>query len=177
MVDASLPTRVSDPQYKVASWTRLRKKMESPETYMPPGVSEVLMVRPSPINGDLEVLEGLSSNLFVVYKDGTIRTAQDGVLYGYVRHLVLECAETCCLRLDPQPIVLHDATAGLWQEAFITSSSRLIYPISKILIHSDNKKISVSFGMIQLSRGILALQPSPSGSNYLTRFCVEESIP
>jgi hypothetical protein len=139
-VDTSLPTRVRDPQYKVASWTRLRKKMESPETYMPAGVSEVLMVRPSPINGDLEVLEGLSSNLFVVYKDGTIRTAQDGVLYGYVRHLVLDCAESCGLLLDPRPIVLHDATAGLWQEAFITSSSRLIYPISKILMHGDNQK-------------------------------------
>jgi hypothetical protein len=140
MVDTSLPTRVRDPQYKVASWTRLRKKMESPETYMPPGVSEVLMVRPSQINGDLEVLEGLSSNLFVVYKDGTIRTAQDGVLHGYVRHLVLECAETCGLKLDPRPIVLHDATLGLWQEVFITSSSRLIYPISKILMHGDNQK-------------------------------------
>jgi hypothetical protein len=139
-VDTSLPTRVHDPQYKVASWTRLRKKMEKPETYMPAGVSEVLMVRPSPINGDLEVLEGLSSNLFVVYKDGTIRTAQDGVLYGYVRHLVLECAKTCGLQIDPRPIVLHDATAGLWQEAFITSSSRLIYPISKILMHGDNQK-------------------------------------
>jgi hypothetical protein len=139
-VDTSLPTRVRDPQYKVASWTRLRKKMENPATYMPTGVSEVLMVRPSPVNGDLEVLEGLSSNLFVVYKDGTIRTAQDSVLYGYVRHLVLECAETCGLQLEPRPIMLHDATAGLWQEAFITSSSRLIYPISKILMHGDNQK-------------------------------------
>jgi hypothetical protein len=139
-VDTSLPTRVHDPQNKIASWTRLRKKMENPETYMPTGVSEVLMVRPLPVNGDLEVLEGLSSNLFVVYKDGTIRTAQGGVLYGYVRHLVLECAETCGLQLDPRPIMLHDATAGLWQEAFITSSSRLIYPISKILMHADNQK-------------------------------------
>jgi hypothetical protein len=139
-VDTSLPTRVHDPQFKVASWTRLRKKMENPETYMPTEVSEVLMVRPSLVNGDLEVLEGLSSNLFVVYKDGTIRTAQDGVLYGYVRHLVLECAEKCGLQLDPRPIMLHDATAGLWQEAFITSSSRLIFPISKILMHGDNQK-------------------------------------
>jgi hypothetical protein len=42
MVDAFCRL-ASDPQYKVASWTRLRKKMESPETYKPTGVSEVLL--------------------------------------------------------------------------------------------------------------------------------------
>lgn len=78
-VDTSLPTRFRDPQHKVASWARLRKTMEKPETYKPPGVSEVLMVRQSKQSSDLEVLEGLTSNLFVIYKDGTIRTAQDGV--------------------------------------------------------------------------------------------------
>lgn len=78
-VDASLPTRCRDPQNKVASWTRLRKTFENPEKYKPPGVSEVLMVRQSKTSSDLEVLEGISSNLFVIYKDGTIRTAQDGV--------------------------------------------------------------------------------------------------
>jgi branched-subunit amino acid aminotransferase/4-amino-4-deoxychorismate lyase len=59
--------------------------------------------------------------------------------------LVLECAETCGLQLDPRPIVLHDATEGLWQEVFITSSSRLIYPISKILMHGENQKDFVEF--------------------------------
>jgi hypothetical protein len=138
--DKSLPNRLRDPQHKIASWTRLRKKMEKPETYMPTGVSEVLMVRPSQMNGHVDVLEGLSSNVFVVYKDGTIRTAQDGVLNGYVRHLVLECVETCGLKLDPRPILLHEATEGLWQEAFITSSTRLIFPIARILMHGADQK-------------------------------------
>jgi len=147
-VDTSMPSRVRDPQHKVASWTRLRKQMEQPETYKPHGVAEVLMVRPLPPSSsdhgstesadDVEVLEGLSSNVFVVYQDGTLRTAHDGVLYGYARHLVLQCASSCGLRYDPTlPIVLQDARRGLWKEAFITSSSRLVYPISKVLVHTD----------------------------------------
>jgi Amino-transferase class IV len=136
-VDESLPTRYLNPQNKVQSWTRIRKKMEIP-IYKPPGVSEVLMVRPcNNTSSDLEVLEGLSSNFFVIYKDGTIRTAQDGVLFGYVRHLVLESLEACGLVLDPKPVLLHEAK-NLWKEAFITSSSRLVFPVSQILVHSDN---------------------------------------
>jgi hypothetical protein len=135
-VDASIPTRYRNPQSKVARWVRLRKKLEDPTKYKPPGVSEVLLVRP--VAGDgLEVLEGLSSNFFVIYNDNTIRTAQEGVLYGYVRQLVLVCAETCGLKLDKRPILLQDAKEGLWKEAFITSSTRLIFPISKMLIHAE----------------------------------------
>jgi len=147
-VDKSIPTRYLDAQSKIQSWTRLRKKLERPETYKPPGVSEVLMVRPTTnetecsdegiSSSHLEVLEGLSSNFFVVYKNNTIRTAQDGVLFGYVRHLVLDSLDACGLKLDPKPILLHEAREGVWKEAFITSSSRLIFPISQVLIHSDN---------------------------------------
>lgn len=161
-VDQSLPTRFLDPQNKIASWTRIRKQMEVP-IYKPPGVSEVLMVRPStrynskhvnnsneknklaapsqshPSDTGLEVLEGLSSNFFVVYKDGTIRTAQDGVLLGYVRQLVLDSLDSCDLKLDTtNPVLLQDGRDGLWEEAFITSSSRLIFPISKMLVHTDD---------------------------------------
>ena len=40
-----------------------------------------------------KILEGLTSNFFVIYRDGTVRTARRGVLGGYVRHLVLGCAD------------------------------------------------------------------------------------
>jgi hypothetical protein len=133
-VDDTLPSRFQDnPQFKVASWTKLRKKLENPGTYKPPGVAEVLMVRAAPNNNGLELLEGLSSNFFVVCNDGTLRTPVHGVLHGYVRHLVLECAEVCGLTIDHSPILLQDSHH--WKEAFITSSSRLIFPISKILMH------------------------------------------
>jgi hypothetical protein len=40
---------------------------------MSTGVSEVLMVRPSQMHGDVDVLEGLSSNVFVVYDSNGAR--------------------------------------------------------------------------------------------------------
>jgi hypothetical protein len=137
-VDKSLPTRFSNPENKIASWCRIRQEMETNDTYKPPGVSEVIMVRPrKDEHGEerLELLEGLSSNVFVLYKDGTLRTATDGVLNGFVRHLVLESAKESGLFFDPRPVFLHQSDK--WEEAFITSSSRLIYPISKILIPND----------------------------------------
>lgn len=138
-LDKSLPTRFLDPENKIASWCRIRRQMESSSTYKPPGVDEVLMVRQRrDLNGRdrLEVLEGISSNVFVIYKDGTLRTATEGVLNGFVRHLVLESANECGIKVDPRPIFLDESDQ--WKEAFITSSSRLIYPISEILIPSDS---------------------------------------
>mmetsp|Transcript_14769 Transcript_14769/g.30097 ORF Transcript_14769/g.30097 Transcript_14769/m.30097 type:complete len:446 (+) Transcript_14769:641-1978(+) len=151
-VDTTLPNRAVDPHAKIAAWTRQRQALERPHTYKPAGVSEVLLVRRqrttttttndnhdddnnnnNPDPESIELLEGLSSNVFVVYRDGTLRTPAEGVLHGYVRHLVLECTATVGLRVDTtNPILLQDKEQ--WQEAFITSSSRLIYPISKILL-------------------------------------------
>lgn len=71
--------------------------------------------------------------------------ASSFTVYGFVRHLVLECAERCDLKLDPRPILLHEASEGLWQEAFITSSSRLIYPIARVLMFDDDQKDFVEY--------------------------------
>lgn len=132
IVDSHLPSRFADPQSKIASWTRQRKALQKPETYKPPGVEEVILVRQVGGMGAVELLEGLSSNLFVLYNDGSLHTPADGVLYGYVRHLVLESAKTCGLTVSFDPILLEDVSK--WKEAFITSSSRLIFPISKMLL-------------------------------------------
>jgi branched-subunit amino acid aminotransferase/4-amino-4-deoxychorismate lyase len=133
-IDKSLPTRYASPQNKIASWCRLRRQMET-NSYKAPGIEEVLMVRQVKDEHGverLEILEGLSSNFFVIYKGGTMRTAIDGCLHGYVRHLVLDSLDQCGLVFDPRPIFLHESSQ--WHEAFITSSSRLICPISKIII-------------------------------------------
>ena len=139
-LDVSLPSRFDDnPHSKIASWCRERKKMEDPHTYKPNDASEVLMVRPrrdSEGRTRMELLEGLSSNLFVVYNDGSLRTATDGVLHGYVRHLVLECCAKSRIQIDTRPIYLDEVHE--WKEVFITSSSRLVFPISKILIPVDD---------------------------------------
>jgi Amino-transferase class IV len=146
--EGAVSPRRRDPNVKVASWTRERKELENPGAYKPEGVSEVLMVRATQSNShSLELLEGLSSNLFVVYADGTLHTAHTGVLYGYVRQLVLGCATACGLRTVEQnlppndsfqkesptlPVFLEDAAKGRWREVFITSSSRLVYPVSRV---------------------------------------------
>jgi Amino-transferase class IV len=128
------PNRVNqNPHLKVAKWTRVRQQIARP-----PGVAEVLLTRRQ--NGThsdrIQILEGLSSNVFIVYGNGTIRTATDGVLHGFVRQLVLDCLDECDLTFDPEPIWLEEEPNGppRWSEIFITSSSRLIYPVSTVLI-------------------------------------------
>jgi Amino-transferase class IV len=147
-LDPLMPIRHdAKPQTKVAAWTRLRQTLETPLRYKPAGVAEVLMVRPCPETAtarnccdgfyqeeEVELLEGISSNVFVVYRDGSIRTAPAGVLPGYVRHLVEQSAVAACGSpvSTTRPLLLSDVSE--WQEVFITSSSRLIYPVGRIWI-------------------------------------------
>lgn len=132
-----LPDR-QKPHAKISSWSRKRRPLESKESFMPNGVGEVLLLRkihsPEAYLQRFEILEGMTSNFFAIYHDGTIRTAQNYVLFGFVRHLVIECAEICGLKFDERAVSLDDGKNGLWAETFITSSSRLIYPIKKILV-------------------------------------------
>lgn len=127
-----LPDRHISPSSKISSWSSQRRPLE--EKFMPAGIGEVLLLQMQQWNGvqSFKILEGLTSNFFAIYKDGTIRTESQGVLFGYIRHLVLEVAIECGLKTDTStPILLEHAND--WEECFITSSSRLIYPIQKIL--------------------------------------------
>jgi len=91
---------------------------------LPPGMNEAVMVSESG-----RVLEGLSSNFFAVW-EGMIWTAEEGVLSGITRKVVLDCIQDrrIPLRLE-----------GLWREslveadeAFITSASRAVLPVTEI---------------------------------------------
>ena len=126
------------PDAKDSSWCRDRRPLE--DMNKTDEIGEVLLARP--IDGaetvtvgelgGIELLEGLTSNLFVVYKDGTLRTAalEGNVLRGYARHLVLEAADRLRLRHDEtKPLLLQDAIDGMWSEVFITSSIRLVVPV------------------------------------------------
>ena len=126
------------PDAKDSSWCRDRRPLE--DMYKTDEIGEVLLARP--IDGaetvtvgelgGIELLEGLTSNLFVVYKDGTLRTAalEGNVLRGYARHLVLEAADRLGLRHDDtKPLLLQDAIDGMWSEVFITSAIRLVVPV------------------------------------------------
>lgn len=78
-----------------------------------------------------EVLEGASSNVFVV-KDGRLRTprSESGILAGITRATVLEAAHAVGLPVDEValfPSDLYDA-----DEVFITSSIREVVPVVKV---------------------------------------------
>lgn len=144
-----LPDRHICPYAKISSWSKNRRSLEKKDTFMPEGVGEVLLLHNLNRNKNtsrlrtFDILEGLTSNFFAIYRDGTLRTAQEGVLFGYVRHLVLKCAPKCGLKVDNRPIHLVDGANGDWEETFITSSSRLIYPVREILIpdYAENKNM------------------------------------
>jgi branched-chain amino acid aminotransferase len=90
---------------------------------LPPGVDEGLLV-----SEDGEILEGLSSNFFVLL-DGSLHTEEERVLPGITRALVLEVAAA------RHPVVYRAARRSelpCLEEAFITSASREVLPVVRI---------------------------------------------
>lgn len=132
---AQLPSRYDHtPRAKLSSWCSERRPLEG--QYKTSDVGEVILSRPREQKHGytFELLEGLTSNLFIVYTDGTIRTPIDTVLDGYARSLVIESAKRNGLKLSNDPILLEDAKNNLWAEAFVTSSIRIIIPVGNIMI-------------------------------------------
>lgn len=127
----ALPGRFQHfPKSKLSSWCRRRRPLE--QKFKSNGVGEVLLTRMDN-DGKIQLLEGLTSNFFVMYPGNVLRTpATDCVLGGYARHLVLENAKRCGLEVEIGPIPLEDSP--LWQEVFLTSSVKLIAPVGEILI-------------------------------------------
>lgn len=81
---------------------------------------EILMV-----TGDGRILEGFTSNFFV-FVDGWLVTAEEGVLEGITRSVVLELAEELFPVERRAPRL---AEIPQFDEAFITSSSRGVLPV------------------------------------------------
>lgn len=110
-----------NPQAKL---TRFIQRAEAVRRSLPPGVHEAIMVSPEGY-----LLEGLSSNFYAV-KEGRLYTAMEGVLAGVTRALVLECAQRLGLPLMGGPA--HRQDIPYLEEAFISSSSRGVLPLSHI---------------------------------------------
>lgn len=100
---------------------------------LPTGVHEVLMT-----GRDACILEGLSSNFFAI-ANGEIWTAEEGVLNGITRSIVLEIIRRLKIPFHMQGLLVQDLT-GI-QEAFLTSTSRGVLPISQIDGHPLTEKI------------------------------------
>lgn len=137
-VDPELPSRYDYiPSAKLSSWCRIRRPLE--DQFKTNGVGEILLSRniSSSTVQNLELLEGLTSNLFMVYRDGTIRSPTKGVLHGFAQSLVIKAAENLGLKIVDEPITLQDARDGLWVESFVTSSVRLIIPVNRIIYENS----------------------------------------
>lgn len=121
------------PLAKQSSWCRERRPLE--EQFKVDDVGEVILVRCND-KGSLLLLEGLTSNLFVLFRNGTLKTSDSNVLEGCARSLVLQQA---CGNLgwtvEFGPIELDSAHE--WDEVFLTSAVRLIIPVDKILQGND----------------------------------------
>lgn len=90
---------------KDSEWVRQRKAWEASK---PADVNEVLLVSPDGL-----LLEGLTSNFFVLSADGAMQTADEGVLSGTVRELVLQVGEARWIhRICHAPGHLPDVLGG-----------------------------------------------------------------
>jgi len=106
----------------IQSTQKLRQKLSS-------DIEEVIM-----IDEHNHILEGLTSNFYAVM-DGIIYTAGEEVLHGITRQIVLEIAQRAGFQINLTSPGLNDM--GRYSEAFITSSSRGVLPVSEI----DNQPI------------------------------------
>jgi branched-chain amino acid aminotransferase len=109
-----------NPAAKTTGWMTARQSVQSA---FPPGVTEGLLISESGA-----ILEGLSSNFYAII-DGTLYTAEEGVLPGIGRQVVYEVAPSI-VPLVREPVQASDIPR--LDEAFITSASRGIVPVVEI---------------------------------------------
>ncbi|CAM9273586.1 unnamed protein product [Chrysoparadoxa australica] len=137
------------PEAKHSSWVQTRAPLDCLKSSE--GLQEVLLSREGPKGREL--LEGLTSNVFIVRK-GVIQTSGEAVLRGHIRELCLEACKALGLELVYEPPLLSES--HLWDEAFITSTSRIATSIATIHFAAD-------------MAGSKTLQSQQSASNNSTR--------
>ena len=81
---------------------------------------------------DGTVTEGASSNAWIVTQAGTIvtRPADDAILRGITRTVVLEAIKTLGLAVEERAFTLEEAYAA--REAFVTAASQIVLPVVRI---------------------------------------------
>ncbi|KAG2768123.1 hypothetical protein JG687_00008347 [Phytophthora cactorum] len=101
---------------KDSAWVRERRAIYD---RMAPDMEEVILMDPA----TRHLLEGSQTNFYTI-QDGAVYTAEEGILKGTVRSLVLEvCAENG-IPVKLSPPTLDDVDK--WQGCFISSTSRLV---------------------------------------------------
>eukprot|EP00761_Pharyngomonas_kirbyi_P014274 gb/GECH01014304.1/.p1 GENE.gb/GECH01014304.1/~~gb/GECH01014304.1/.p1 ORF type:complete len:160 (+),score=39.86 gb/GECH01014304.1/:1-480(+) len=101
-----------------------RKEIEDNK---PEECNEVIMC-----NNQGYIYEGLSSNVIAVHNDGTLVTANEGILHGTIRNEILDICKEKNHPVKLEPPNLLDLNQ--WKEIWVTSTSRLILPVSHMLV-------------------------------------------
>ena len=132
---------LDDYHFGVAVITRIMHR-ENPTAKVTAFIAEANEIRKAnsqlPINDTLmvsengSILEGLSSNFFAV-RNGVLCTAGVGILEGITRKTVIEIAETIGIPVELHAVRIADLAK--YSEAFITSASRAILPVTRINNH------------------------------------------
>eukprot|EP00293_Proteomonas_sulcata_P016928 CAMPEP_0184300250 /NCGR_PEP_ID=MMETSP1049-20130417/10701_1 /TAXON_ID=77928 /ORGANISM="Proteomonas sulcata, Strain CCMP704" /LENGTH=303 /DNA_ID=CAMNT_0026610915 /DNA_START=118 /DNA_END=1029 /DNA_ORIENTATION=+ len=85
--------------------------------------------------------EGLSSNFFVMARDASgsmcCYTAGSGVLLGTVRGLALDLCHPLGIKVVEEPPNIKDLQS--WEEVFISSTSRWVLPVGKIVLQDKTE--------------------------------------
>ena len=84
------------------------------------------------VDKDGTVTEGASSNAWIVTQAGTIvtRPADDAILRGITRTVVLEAIKALGLAVEERAFTLEEAYAA--REAFVTAASQIVLPVVRI---------------------------------------------
>ena len=115
---------------KDSEWVRYRKQIEDLR-YCKTSNEIVLIDKQGNAN------EGLSSNFFVLMNDNKIYTANEGIIPGTVRTLILEICKEEKIEVILKSPNLNEIKN--WKEIFIASTSRLLLPIEKLFLHKTEK--------------------------------------
>ncbi len=108
------------PEIKDIRWARQRDRAK---LQLSDGIHTGLL-----LDREGNFLEGLDSNFFAI-KDGVLCTAVEGVLHGLTMKVVLEIAPPI-LSVVTEPVNVRDL--ALLDEAFLTSTSRVVLPVTEM---------------------------------------------
>mmetsp|Transcript_30970 Transcript_30970/g.38240 ORF Transcript_30970/g.38240 Transcript_30970/m.38240 type:complete len:131 (+) Transcript_30970:548-940(+) len=81
-----------------------------------------------------KLFEGLSSNFYAV-KNGKVITADEGILKGTVRRLILKVCQDQNIPVVLQPPEVQDIKK--WDGAFLSSTSRLLLPLTELTLYAE----------------------------------------
>ena len=84
------------------------------------------------VDRDGFITEGSSSNAWIVTQEGTLltRPADQGILRGVARTVVLDVVKGHGLRLQERPFTVEEAYGA--REAFMTAASQIVLPVVRI---------------------------------------------